>query len=207
MANRPTMAQWQSGSVSFTQCHYCKETRWLASGVCHPVKGGVFCWSVVTHSVNAFICWVEETLICWFGLVLSLLMPHSRLLSCSSSLCVPWIMCRSTCVFLTTRWPIPTNASATLWQYMMAAGDSDIFLYTFSLFCLIPKISSWRSMLTPVYFYPCASQFGGGPEEQVLLHGCQRHHAGLHTRRHPNVGGRGEPQESLPHPFHDLPRA
>lgn len=31
---------------------------------------------------------------------------------------------RSTCVSWTTRWPIPTNASATLWRCMTAAGEA-----------------------------------------------------------------------------------
>lgn len=50
-------------------------------------------------------------------------------------------------------------------------------------------------------------QLSGGLKEQVLLHGGQRHHAGLHVRRHPHVGRRGQPEEPFPHPFHHLPRA
>lgn len=50
MTNRRTMIQRQSGSVSFTQCHYCKETRWIESGVCHSVRA--CCCSVMTHPMN-----------------------------------------------------------------------------------------------------------------------------------------------------------
>lgn len=48
-------------------------------------------------------------------------------------------MDRSTYVSSTMRWPTPTNASATLWQCTMAAGDSD-FLKTFPLCYSISKM-------------------------------------------------------------------
>lgn len=56
-------------------------------------------------------------------------------------LALPYLctMDRSTYVSSTMRWPTPTNASATLWQCTMAAGDSD-FLKTFPLCYSLSKV-------------------------------------------------------------------
>lgn len=56
-------------------------------------------------------------------------------------LALPYLctMDRSTYVSSIMRWPTPMNASATLWQCTMAAGDSD-FLKTFPLCYSISKM-------------------------------------------------------------------
>lgn len=128
------MIQRQSGSVSFTQCHCCKETRWLESGVCHSVGEGVLlsrhdtfykCFYLLgskDFDMFIWICSVSSNA-SFLSFVLHLLPMRPT-------------MCRSTCVFWTMRWPTPTSASATLWQYTTVAGISDLFLLTFSSFCL-----------------------------------------------------------------------
>lgn len=50
MTERQTMIHRQSGSVSFTQCHCCKEPRWIARGMCH--SAAACCCGVITCSIN-----------------------------------------------------------------------------------------------------------------------------------------------------------
>lgn len=79
MTNRRTMIQRQSGSVSFTQCHYRKETRWIESGVRHSVRA--CCCSVMTHPINCVHLLSSkdcDMFVCIRSV--SHLMPHSCLL-------------------------------------------------------------------------------------------------------------------------------
>lgn len=139
MTERQIVIHRQSGSVSFTQCHCCKETRWRARGMCHSAVA--CCCGVITRSINYIYLSRFKRL--WhiflsvFGIdqfVTACLFPVFFLaLPC---LCT---MDRSTYVSSTMRWPTPTNASATLWQCTMAAGDSD-FLKSFPLCYSISKM-------------------------------------------------------------------
>lgn len=90
MTNRRTMIQRQSGSVSFTQCHYCKETRWIESGVCHSVRA--CCWSVMTHPINCIhLLTLKDCDIFVCVRSVSHLMPYSCLLPYADLPAVSWL--------------------------------------------------------------------------------------------------------------------